>query len=116
MTDSCANAQAPDSRPHFVDNRDGNTLDTALRAYLRALREGQQQFVFADVATPYFNLPGFDLLAEEFGKVALQVRLRPPWPRQFLLNNALGLGLGGLPDVHAKEATVPYRVSKRQKA
>ena len=78
---------APDGRPHFVDNRDGNTLDAALRAYLRALREGQQQFVFADVATAYFNLPGFDLLAEEFGKVA-QLRLllgaeprpEPQWP------------------------------------
>lgn len=78
---------APDGRPHFVDNRDGNTLDAALRAYLRASREGQQQCVFADVATAYFNLPGFDLLAEEFGKVA-QLRLllgaeprpEPQWP------------------------------------
>ncbi len=78
---------APDRRPHFVDNRDGNTLDAALWAYLRALREGQQQFVFADVATAYFNLPGFDLLAEESGKVA-QLRLllgaeprpEPQWP------------------------------------
>ncbi len=77
----------PDTRPHFVDNRDGNTLDAALRAYLRALREGQQQFVFADIATAYFNLPGFDLLAEEFSKVA-QLRLllgaeprpEPQWP------------------------------------
>ncbi len=76
-----------DPRPHFVDNRDGNTLDTALRTYLRALREGQQQFVFADVATAYFNLSGFNLLAEELGHIS-QLRLllgaeprpEPQWP------------------------------------
>lgn len=28
----------PDSRPLFVDNRDGNTLDTALREILQKLR------------------------------------------------------------------------------
>jgi len=75
-----------DSRPHFVDNRDGNTLDAALRAYLRALREGQQAGN-VDIATAYFNLPGFDLLAEEFSRVA-QLRLllgaeprpEPQWP------------------------------------
>ena len=40
-----------DLRPHFVDNRYGNTPDASLRTYLRALREGRQQFVFADSAT-----------------------------------------------------------------
>jgi ribosomal protein S21 len=28
-----------DSHHHFVDNRDGNTLDAALRAFLRRVNE-----------------------------------------------------------------------------
>ncbi len=65
---------APDLRPHFVDNRNGLTLDKALREHLRVLRE-RQQFVFSlDVATAFFNVPGFDLLADEFCRTA-KVRL-----------------------------------------
>lgn len=65
---------APDARPHFVDNRDGLTLDKALCEHLRELRE-RQQFIFSvDIATAFFNVPGFDLLAEEFYRVP-KVRL-----------------------------------------
>lgn len=65
---------APDSRPHFVDNRYGLTLDKALCEHLRVLRE-RQQFVFSlDIATAFFNVPGFDLLADEFCRTA-KIRL-----------------------------------------
>jgi len=51
---STANNPAPDSRPHFVDNRNGLTLDKALREHRRVLRE-QAQFVFSlDIATAFF--------------------------------------------------------------
>jgi hypothetical protein len=66
--------QAPDSRPYFVDNRNGVTLDKALCEHLRLLRE-QAQFIFSlDIATAFFNVPGFDLLADEFCRAA-KVRL-----------------------------------------
>lgn len=41
-----------------MDNREGNTLDVALRAYLRALREGQERASNVDSPTAYFNWPG----------------------------------------------------------
>src|SRR5438093_7544340 len=67
---------APDSRPHFVDNRYVLTLDKALCEHLRVLRE-RHQFVFSlDIATAIFNVPGFDLLADEFcrtPKIRLQL-------------------------------------------
>jgi len=63
-----------DSRPYFLDNRDGNTLDKALCEHLSVLRE-RAQFVFSlDIATAFFNVPGFDLLADEFCQTA-KVRL-----------------------------------------
>src|SRR5436190_2209872 len=59
-----------DPRPHFIDNRNGLTLDKALCEHLRVLRE-RGQFVFSlDIATAFFNVPGFDLLAEEFFRTA----------------------------------------------
>src|SRR5260370_39688552 len=65
---------APAPRPHFVDNRNGLTLDKALCEHLRVLRE-RQQFVFSlDIATAFFNVPGFDLLAEEVCRTA-KIRL-----------------------------------------
>jgi len=63
-----------DFRPYFVDNRNGATLDKALCQHLRALRE-QGQLVFSlDIATAFFNVPGFDLLADEFCHTA-KIRL-----------------------------------------
>src|SRR5947207_473258 len=61
-------------RPFFVDNRDGNTMAAALRAHLHTLLQ-QQEFIFSvDIATAFFNVPGFDLLARELSRVP-KVRL-----------------------------------------
>jgi hypothetical protein len=60
-------------RPHFTDNRDGATLAAALRAYLAALR-GRGEPFNVDIATAFFNVPGFDLLAGELEKIP-KVRL-----------------------------------------
>ena len=68
-------------RPYFIDNRGGATLDRALRAYIRKLRE-QEQLVFSlDIATGFFNVPGFDLLAEEFCRTAKMRLLLGAEPR-----------------------------------
>ncbi len=73
-------------RPHFVDNRNGSTLEAALRGYLQSLRRSAGP-VSVDVATAFFNLPGFDLLAEEFARVerlrlllGAAPRPEPQWP------------------------------------
>ncbi|MBM3335985.1 hypothetical protein FJY63_15105, partial [Candidatus Sumerlaeota bacterium] len=65
---------AADTRLHFVDNRDGLTLDAALCAHLAALRQQEQSIGSVDIATAFFNVPGFNLLAEEFCR-APKVRL-----------------------------------------
>ena len=54
-----------DPKPFFVDNRNGNTLNTALRQHLAALREANGDSLAVDIATAFFNLQGFNLLADE---------------------------------------------------
>src|SRR5207302_1864250 len=63
-----------ESRPHFVDNRDGNTLDAALIAHLQTLRAGQTFPWGLSIASAFFDVPGFQLVADALEQVA-RVRL-----------------------------------------
>lgn len=62
------------TRPLFVDNRDGNTLAAALCQHLRTLRQEQAMLWEVCIATAFFNVPGFDLLAEDLEQVG-KIRL-----------------------------------------
>jgi hypothetical protein len=53
-----------EDRPHFVDNRDSNTLDVALVRHLAALRAGQTFPWGLSIASAFFDVPGFGLVAE----------------------------------------------------
>ena len=69
-----------ETRPLFVDNRRGNTLDRALLQHLQALRTEQALPFGLDVATAFFNLQGYDLIADELervGKVRLLLGAEP---------------------------------------
>jgi hypothetical protein len=57
-----------EQRPLFVDNRDGNTLDEAVSRHLRALRREDAMLWEVCIATAFFNVPGFRLLADELGR------------------------------------------------
>lgn len=61
-------------RPQFIDNRDGNTLDRALSSHLRALRDESALPWEVCIASAFFNLSGFDLLAGDLERVR-KVRL-----------------------------------------
>ena len=61
-----------DPRPWLLDNRPGQTLDRAASA----LAAGQA----VDIATGFFTLPGFDLLADGLGKGALRLLLGAEQP------------------------------------
>jgi superfamily II DNA/RNA helicase len=63
-----------EDRPHFVDNRDGNTLDVALVRHLAALRAGQTFPWGLSIASAFFDVPGFRLVADAL-KHAGTVRL-----------------------------------------
>lgn len=61
-------------QPTFVDNREGNTLERAIREHLAALRRsaGPHPDLYPRelcVATTFFNVPGFQLVADELEKV-----------------------------------------------
>lgn len=68
------------SRPHFVDNRDGNTLAKALGQHLATLQaEGVIPYELS-ISTAYFNVPGFNLIAnalEHVGRVRLLLGTEP---------------------------------------
>ncbi|MDQ7014132.1 MAG: helicase-related protein [Planctomycetota bacterium] len=69
-----------ESRPRFVDNRDGNTLSKALKQHLVALQQEQALPWGLDIATAFFNLQGFDLIAgelEDLGRVRLMLGAEP---------------------------------------
>ena len=53
------------SRPEFVDNRGGNTLEAALCGHLRLLVETLRDPLHVSVATGYFNPEGFARLADD---------------------------------------------------
>jgi hypothetical protein len=68
------------TRPIFVDNRDGNTLARALCEHLRALHTEQTMLWEVCIASAYFNVPGFNLIAaelEQVGKVRLLLGAEP---------------------------------------
>ena len=68
------------TRPLFVDNRDGNTMARALRDHLAALGQEQALPFGLDIATAFFNVPGFNLLAdglEHVGAVRLLLGAEP---------------------------------------
>lgn len=56
-------------RPLFVDNRDGNTLERAIRGHLAALRETGRMPWELCIATAFFTLEGFRLLADDLEQV-----------------------------------------------
>jgi hypothetical protein len=58
------------TRPLFIDNRDGNTLDEAIRQHLRALRREMALPWEVCIATAFFNLPGYSLIADELQQMA----------------------------------------------
>jgi hypothetical protein len=68
------------TRPLFVDNQNGNTLSKALAQHLRALRgEGRMPWELC-IATAFFNLGGYRLLADDLdrvGKVRLLLGVEP---------------------------------------
>jgi hypothetical protein len=57
-----------------VDNRDGNTLARALCQHLTALHQEHGAALAVDIATAYFNLAGYNLLAGELERTQ-KVRL-----------------------------------------
>jgi hypothetical protein len=57
------------ARPLFVDNRDGNTLAQALRGHLGALLGGQTLPWGLSIASGFFDVPGFDLLADDLERL-----------------------------------------------
>ncbi len=61
-------------RPLFIDNRDNNTLDRALSRHLRALRQAETIPWGLSIATAFFDVPGFRLLADDLEHLA-KVRL-----------------------------------------
>ncbi len=80
-----------EDRPHFVDNRDGNTLDRALVQHMQALRANQMFPWGLSIASAFFDIPGFQLIAdtlEQVGRVRLllgpdpvpEASRRPPQP------------------------------------
>jgi hypothetical protein len=69
-----------ETRPHFVDNRNGNTLDVALVRHLHALRAGQTMIWSVSIASAFFDVPGFQRIAdtlEQVGRVRLLLGADP---------------------------------------
>ena len=69
-----------ESRPLFIDNRNGNTLAQALRNHMSTLRGKQASPCGVCIATAFFNVRGFDLIAAELqqaGKVRLLLGTEP---------------------------------------
>lgn len=56
-------------RPEFIDNREGNTLSSALCGYINWLVENKKDPLDLSIATGYFNAGGFFLIANELERV-----------------------------------------------
>ena len=56
-------------KPVFIDNRDGNTLATALNTWLKALRSESTVPVEMCISSAYFNPQGFELIRDELRHV-----------------------------------------------
>lgn len=68
------------TRPLFVDNRDGNSMARALRDHLATLGREQALPFGLDIATAFFNVPGFNLIAaglDQVGGVRLLLGAEP---------------------------------------
>lgn len=52
-------------RPLFVDNRDGNKLDLAICRHLQSMRRERRMLWELPIASAFFDVPGFDLIATE---------------------------------------------------
>ncbi len=68
------------TRPLFIDNREGNTLDRALLQHLRTLRREMALPWEVCIASAFFNVSGFRLLApelEQMGHVRLLLGAEP---------------------------------------
>lgn len=63
-----------EQRPLFIDNRDGNSLDRAIARHLQALGRESALPWGLDIATAFFNVGGFNLIAGDLGNLA-KVRL-----------------------------------------
>lgn len=59
-----------DERPLFIDNQIGNTLAQALSRHLRSLRQDQTFPWGLSIATTFFDVPGFNLLADDLEPMA----------------------------------------------
>ena len=73
-------------KPEFIDNQGENTLDRAIRAHLGWLWQHRKQPITLDVASGFFNVGGFALLASEFERldrvrILLGAEVTPPTPR-----------------------------------
>lgn len=67
-------------QPSFVDNRDGNTLEVALRTRLDWFHANFKSLVDVDIVSGYFNPEGFGRIAdrlEKCGKVRLLLGAEP---------------------------------------
>ena len=74
MTENLSAAPRPEppaipDRPVFADNRHGETLAAAIAAHLDWLDRTYREPVTLDIATGYFNLPGFALLADRLPRL-----------------------------------------------
>ncbi len=68
------------TRPLFIDNRNGNSLDRAIARHLNALRAEAALPWGLDIASAFFNVPGFNLIAdgvEHLAKVRLLLGAEP---------------------------------------
>jgi len=81
-----------ENRPWFVDNRGGNTLAKAIKNHIRALRGESAILWELSIASAFFTVPGFRLLADEIAHVN-EVRLllgAEPLPESLTLARSPG--------------------------
>jgi hypothetical protein len=79
--------EGADTRPLFIDNREGNTLARAITTHLAALRRENRSPAELCVASCYFNPQGLELIATEAQHVP-RIRLllgAEPTPESLLL-------------------------------
>ena len=79
-------------RPWFVDNQNGNTLASAIKNHLQALRIERPLMLNMSIATAFFTVPGFRLLADELEQLnGVQLLLgAEPLPESMTINREPG--------------------------
>lgn len=73
-------------KPEFIDNQGDNTLDHAIHAHVAWLREHRKPPITLDVATGFFNVGGFRLIADQLEsldhvRILIGAEVSPPVPR-----------------------------------